>query len=293
MRHQPGTPSNPPSQLRRRAGVKPSLSGAKERPGARTRNPEPAQRPRTLARKSSAQPTSRPRKNTKRTGEFSEAAFLTKATGLGFKVAKPWGDSERYDFIVACAANAPESFWRIQVKCTEITRARAYEVRAAYTTGKGRAIYTRHDIDFLVAHIVPRDIWYVLPVEACMPSPMLRFYPDGAKCARFEQYREAWHLLHQRPRECTPCGDGACPVPPCRADASPAHCKSHVGTAALACPAEPSSAAGVRVPAEQLRRLPRDGRIRASASAVPDKPILRIPPRMGARQVAHSSPVLA
>ena len=49
------------------------------------------------------------RKNTKRTGEFSEAAFLTKATGLGFRVAKPWGDSERYDFIVACPAGGSPS----------------------------------------------------------------------------------------------------------------------------------------------------------------------------------------
>ena len=40
------------------------------------------------------------RRNPKRTGELSEAAFLSKATGLGFRVAKPWGDSERYDFIV-------------------------------------------------------------------------------------------------------------------------------------------------------------------------------------------------
>jgi hypothetical protein len=142
----------------------------------------------------------RPRKNTKRTGEFSEAAFLTKATGLGFKVAKPWGDSERYDFVVACSTqNSPACFWRVQVKCTEIIRARGYEVRAAYSAGKGRAIYTADDIDFLVAHLVPRDIWYVLPVAACIPSPMLRFYPDGSHCARFECYREAWHLLRESP----------------------------------------------------------------------------------------------
>lgn len=110
-------------------------------------------------------------------------------------VAKPWGDSERYDFIIACPNHSPEFFWRVQVKCTEIIRAGAYEVRAAYTIGKGRATYTSDDIDFLVAHVVPRNIWYVLPVAACMPSPMLRFYPDGARCSRFEQYREAWHLL--------------------------------------------------------------------------------------------------
>src|SRR5881398_2739497 len=40
------------------------------------------------------------RVNTKRKGELSEAAFLLKAAGLGFGFAKPWGDSERYDFIL-------------------------------------------------------------------------------------------------------------------------------------------------------------------------------------------------
>jgi len=142
------------------------------------------------------------RKNTKRTGELSEAAFLLKATSLGHHVAKPWGDSERYDFIVSANDGGPqEFFWRVQVKCTEVLRAGAYEVRAAYTIGKGRAIYTPNDIDFLVAHIVPRDIWYVLPVEACMPAPMLRFYPDGARRTRFEQYREAWPQLQSRPKK--------------------------------------------------------------------------------------------
>src|SRR5438876_743386 len=36
----------------------------------------------------------------KRRGEAAEAAFLAKASGLGFGVAKPWGDSERYDFLL-------------------------------------------------------------------------------------------------------------------------------------------------------------------------------------------------
>ena len=40
------------------------------------------------------------RRNPKRTGELSEAAFMLKARTLGFNPAKPWGDSERYDFIL-------------------------------------------------------------------------------------------------------------------------------------------------------------------------------------------------
>jgi hypothetical protein len=55
----------------------------------------------------------------------------------------------------------------------------------------------RHCVpSFLAAHVVPLDIWYVFPVEACMSVPMLRFYPHRpAKPMRLEKYKEAWHLM--------------------------------------------------------------------------------------------------
>ncbi len=117
--------------------------------------------------RNSPNPNPAPRKNTKITGERSEANFLNRAASLGFGVAKPWGDSLRYDFVL----DNGERLWRVQVKCTECLRAQAYETRATYTTGKGRAIYTRADVDFIAAHIVPLDIWYILPVEVCPQPP--------------------------------------------------------------------------------------------------------------------------
>ena len=60
----------------------------------------------------------------KRRGEAAEAAFLAKASGLGFGVAKPWGDSERYDFILDCG----HGFWRVQVKSTERCAESRYRV---------------------------------------------------------------------------------------------------------------------------------------------------------------------
>jgi hypothetical protein len=133
------------------------------------------------------------RPNTKRTGELSEAAFLFKAESLGFRVAKPWGDSERYDFIL----DSGQRLWRVQLKCTEALRARGYDVQPIYAVyGKGKVVYDSGDIDILVAHIVPRDAWYVLPVEAFSTSRCLRLYPDvNCKRARWEKYREAWHLM--------------------------------------------------------------------------------------------------
>ena len=40
------------------------------------------------------------RKNPKRRGEMGEISFLHRATNLGFRVSKPFGDSDPYDFIV-------------------------------------------------------------------------------------------------------------------------------------------------------------------------------------------------
>lgn len=137
------------------------------------------------------------RKNPKRTGELSEAAFLVKAQSEGFRVAKPWGDSERYDFIL----DSGERLWRVQLKCTAAVHARGYEVQPLYSVyrrayGRGKAEYTAHEIDVLVVHIRPSDAWYVIPVEALALAKNLRFYPDiECRCARWESYREAWWLM--------------------------------------------------------------------------------------------------
>jgi hypothetical protein len=141
--------------------------------------------------------SSRPRLNPKRTGEYSEAAFLLKASAEGLGIAKPWGDSELYDFIV----DAGRRLWRVQLKCTASISFRGYGVQAIhFVYGQGKVPYTLDDIDALVAHIIPKDTWYVLPVDAFAPFTSLRFYPDiECKRARWEHYREAWDLLRGSP----------------------------------------------------------------------------------------------
>jgi hypothetical protein len=135
-------------------------------------------------------------RNPKRMGELAEAAFLLKAETLGFGLAKPWGDSERYDFIL----DSGSRLWRVQLKCTAALHWRGYEVQPIYSVyGKGKAVYTEDDIDALVVYILPRDIWYVLPVEDFTPCRSLRFFPDfECNRARWEKYRDAWHLLRTR-----------------------------------------------------------------------------------------------
>jgi PD-(D/E)XK nuclease superfamily protein len=142
------------------------------------------------------QPKPRKHPNTKRTGELAEAAFVVKAASLGYAVSKPWGDSERYDFILD---SGPRT-WRVQIKCTESLNANGYQVQSTYTDQKKKGHYTSADIDVLVAYILPLDLWYVVPAHAFPASASLRFYPQGnisGRPPRFEQYREAWHLFQQ------------------------------------------------------------------------------------------------
>ena len=131
-------------------------------------------------------------RGTKKREELAELAFVYKAASLGFGVARPYGDSDRFDFIVL----SREHFWRVQVKSSSAIQYGAYMVNAQ-RCANGRSIpYTADEIDFLVAHIVPEDGWLVIPVLAFTPRKSIRVYPLGdARTGRYEQYREAWCLM--------------------------------------------------------------------------------------------------
>lgn len=126
----------------------------------------------------------------KEKGELAELAFLHKAASLGFGVAKPYGDSESYDFIL----DSGERFWRVQVKSIYTSSPWVYRTQAHHSNGE---TYKPEDIDFLVAYIVRRGIWYVIPVNCIADSTALSFYPSGCQKGggRFECYREAWDLM--------------------------------------------------------------------------------------------------
>jgi hypothetical protein len=128
--------------------------------------------------------------NSKRCGEAIEAAFLAMVCKLRIPVCKPWGDSERYDFVV----DSGNGFWRVQVKgASHCSLARDGSKYHAGAGGNGKK-FTKEDMDFVVVHIVPKDMWYVVPIEEAEGLTSLWFNPRSKK-ARFEKYREAWCLL--------------------------------------------------------------------------------------------------
>ena len=134
-------------------------------------------------------PLVRGRLTAKTKGELAELAFSHKAGSLGFGVATPNGEDEAYDFIL----DSGERLWRVQVKSMYSP------FRNGYRASCRRRIddyYKAEEIDFVVAYIVPREIWYIIPVNSIVASSVLNFYPSGCRWGgRFERYREAWHLM--------------------------------------------------------------------------------------------------
>lgn len=131
----------------------------------------------------------------KRVGEVGEASFLPKMLRVGFGVAKPWGDSDLYDYIL----DSGWKRWRTQVKCTETNHDDGYQVLPCHRVyGKGRTLYTPEDIDLLVVYIIPSDVWYVFPIETIIGVRTLILFPDEHHArAKWEAHREAWYLLQQ------------------------------------------------------------------------------------------------
>ncbi|MFZ0774846.1 MAG: group I intron-associated PD-(D/E)XK endonuclease [Candidatus Sulfotelmatobacter sp.] len=129
----------------------------------------------------------------KRRGEAAEAAFLARATHLGFSVCIPWGDSDRYDSVV----ELDRGFLRVQVKSATGYAESRYRVK---TTGANGRVYTSKEIDFFVAYVVPENLWYIIPIQAIGRRKGIRFYPTTRRPSRamFEKYRETWCLLDSR-----------------------------------------------------------------------------------------------
>jgi PD-(D/E)XK endonuclease len=147
----------------------------------------------------------------KHRGELAELAFMRKAASRGYAVSKPWGDCERYDFVVRVG----KAFWRVQVKSVRAKALRRphYSVK---TTNCHKLPYSPEDIDFLVAYIFPEDAWYVFPATVAENRKMLYINPNW-KRSKLEKFREAWKLMEQtgqgQTREAQTREDQTCPPP--------------------------------------------------------------------------------
>src|ERR1700688_3015575 len=169
--------------------------------------------------------------STKRRGEISELAFALAAARHGFGIARPYGDSERYDIILdpshvpsaiptgaerkrgnrkACPEQAKRAegdllsgsarprLIRVQVKSSTQLQCGLYRVNA-HRRINGRAVpYTLAEIDFFAAYVIPEDSWFIFPLPHILGSTAVTLSPKRRRKPHCnDRYREAWHYLHE------------------------------------------------------------------------------------------------
>jgi hypothetical protein len=157
---------------------------------------------------------------TKRRGEISELAFALAAARQGFGIARPYGDSERYDIIldpshvahvIPTEAERQRAKWRnlllaatrprlirVQVKSSTQLQYGLYRVNA-HRRINGRAVpYTLDEVDFFAAYVIPEDSWFIFPLSHILGATAVTLSPKRRRKPHVnDPYREAWHLLYQ------------------------------------------------------------------------------------------------
>ena len=116
--------------------------------------------------------------NTKQQGNITEIECMLAFLKLGYNVLTPYGDCERYDFVV----DIDGILYKIQVKSANINHIAEGYISfktANKTSQSGKAIrhyYTKEEIDYFMTSY--NNQCYLIPVEECSKyEKRLRFIP--------------------------------------------------------------------------------------------------------------------
>lgn len=120
--------------------------------------------------------------DSKQIGNLTELQCITRFYELGYSVSVPYGDSEKYDFILDVngklyrlqCKHATESYTEDgQLDCLTIKTS----WQSGYTKGKNwkENKYSPEDIDFFVTHFQGKN--YLIDVNECSMKKVLRVLP--------------------------------------------------------------------------------------------------------------------
>lgn len=114
--------------------------------------------------------------NSKQIGNITELECMLAFLKLGYNVLTPYGDCERYDFVVDIKGN----FYRIQSKtASSDDDGASFKISCRSCNRKGGAIihhtYTKEEIDYFITSF--NGIIYLIPVEECGGDKRLRLQP--------------------------------------------------------------------------------------------------------------------
>ncbi|MGC2645290.1 MAG: group I intron-associated PD-(D/E)XK endonuclease, partial [Candidatus Sulfotelmatobacter sp.] len=125
-------------------------------------------------------------RNCKRRGEWAEMVFAGRALREGLRLARPWGESSGYDFVV----DQDGKMVRVQVKSTIFKEGTGYSCSMKDSKGP----YKKGSFEFVAAYVIPEDVWFIIPEKKVRGLWSVGLYPklEGSK---YGEYLEAWDLL--------------------------------------------------------------------------------------------------
>jgi len=113
--------------------------------------------------------------NSKQIGNITEVEVMLAFLKQGFNVLSPYGDCERYDFVI----EINNKFYKIQVKTSHLEDGKISFNTASTHYSDGKCIhdtYTKEDIDYFATTY--ENQVYLIPVEECGGRlKSLRFEP--------------------------------------------------------------------------------------------------------------------
>jgi hypothetical protein len=132
----------------------------------------------------------------KERGEWVELQFMAEAASHGYHVLKPCGDSLEYDVAVEHGGD----MLRVQVKSSSARNGTGYfcQFRRNWLVEEP---YSVDELDIFAAFVIPEKTWYLIPAAVLLTPPRkvgITVCPMTTlrkNRYRYEQYREAWHLL--------------------------------------------------------------------------------------------------
>jgi hypothetical protein len=125
-------------------------------------------------------------KNCKKRGEWAELVFAMRAVALGLHLARPWGESCGYDFVV----DQGRRMARVQVKSTIFHEGEGYSCSLKDSRGP----YKKNSSDYVAAYVIPENLWYILPEKIVRGMWCVGLHPE-LEVSKYGEYLEAWHLL--------------------------------------------------------------------------------------------------
>ena len=129
-------------------------------------------------------------RNCKKRGEWVELVFAVRAMERGLRLARPWGESSGYDFVVD---QGEGDMVRVQVKSTLFKAGTGYSCTMKDSNGP----YKKESFEFVAAYVIPEDVWFIIPEKEMRGKWSVGLYPNLKK-SRYEEYREAWNLLRAK-----------------------------------------------------------------------------------------------